>query len=795
MELHTQAQNIETIINLYGENFPAEKVHVHFDKELYFPGETIWFKAYVFEENMPTTNSTNFYIALYDENGKILEQKICPIINATTDGHFEIPDSISGKQLICRAYTSWMLNYDKSFLFTKAIKLVINTIKVEKTEQATHLHFFAEGGDIITGERNTIAFKANYDNGLPFEISGIIKKQETGEVVTNIKSVHDGMGKFDIEQLPDEHYYAEWRDNNGRLQKTYLPEKQESGVSLKLFQQKAKLFYNVVNKSAVDTLHVMAYMYQKIIYKANLRLRKGDRYTGIIPLDSFPTGTMQVTVFNTNWQPVAERICFINNNNYLLNVTISTKETSLQKRGRNIIEITLADTLPTNLSLSITDLDFNIDGSNSNIITNLLLNGDIKGYIHNPTYYFTNDSDLTLKEHLDLVMLTHGWRRYNWSNMLTAKLPVMNFAPDNYLAVYGQMSNDALNKVKKGEQVNLIVKAKDSATNYYSIRPDAKGLLKTTGLIFYDTAKIYYSFNTEKFYNKQLTFSTDNFTLQQPKAINDYGAFLLKSTEVTQYDTTKTSYRYYMANKALQSFNKEKLLQEVVIKSGGWRNWKNDPFVKLDEKYTSGMFRGGATSFSFDLLHDEKAWTKLDIYNYLAYKAGGFSIRNGKEGKKFITSSPHGPVEPLIFIDEQLQDNNFLQNLSIEQIAYIKVIPKFYGMKNENEDIIAALSIYLKKDHDLIDHSTEESELGMIKISGYSPIKEFYSPDYTQTSNTTNADLRTTLLWQPYILLDKNNLKVPLIFYNNDFTKKIKVVIEGINEEGKLIHIEKVIEN
>jgi hypothetical protein len=416
------AQQVENAINLYGEKLPLEKIHIHFDKEIYLPGETIWFKAYVFEENMPAIKSTNFYISLYNESGIAIEQKFCPIINATTNGFFKIPDTITSRQIICRAYTNWMLNFDTSFLFTKAIKIFNNSSVTEKKQVSTSLHFFAEGGDVIEGERNTIAFKANYNNGLPFEINGVIKKQGSAEVIVDIKSAHDGLGKFDIEQVPGENYYAEWTDNNGKLQQTFLPDKKIKGVSLKLFQQKTKLFYNVVNKLATDTLHVLAYMYQKIIYKASLPIPPGERYTGIIPLDGFPTGAMQVTLFNTNWQPVAERICFINNNNYLVNTTISNTATSLQKRGKNVIEIALSDTLPANLSLSVTDADFNNEQSGTNIITNLLLSGDIKGYIHNPAYYFTSNTDAVLKEQLDLVMLTHGWRRYNWDDMVAAKM-------------------------------------------------------------------------------------------------------------------------------------------------------------------------------------------------------------------------------------------------------------------------------------------------------------------------------------------------------------------------------------
>ena len=334
------AQKIESTINLYSENLPVEKIHIHFDKEIYLPGETVWFKAYVFEENMPSQRSTNFYISLYNDKGKALQQKIYPIINSTADGYFDVPDTVKTNELICRAYTNWMLNFDTAFLYTKTIKIYTSNSTTDVvTKNNITLEFFAEGGDIIEGETNTIAFKASYTNGLPFAVNGIIKSKSTGEVITAIKSVHDGMGRFDIQQQPDEVYYAEWTDNNNMQQKTELPAKKANGVSLKLVQQKTKLYYNVVNKIAKDTLYLLAYMYQKIIYKATLSIPYGERINGIIPLDSFPTGVLQVTVFNPHWQPVAERVCFINNNNYTLDARITTKETSIQKRGKNTIEI------------------------------------------------------------------------------------------------------------------------------------------------------------------------------------------------------------------------------------------------------------------------------------------------------------------------------------------------------------------------------------------------------------------------------------------------------------------------
>ncbi|MBK7557149.1 MAG: hypothetical protein IPI54_01995 [Chitinophagaceae bacterium] len=98
------------------------------------------------------------------------------------------------------------------------------------------------------------------------------------------------------------------------------------------------------------------------------------------------------------------------------------------------------------------------------------------------------------------------------------------------------------------------------------------------------------------------------------------------------------------------------------------------------------------------------------------------------------------------------------------------------------------LAVYTQKGRDLIDRNPTAKDIGLITVAGYTPMKEFYEPDYTLDKINDSSDVRTTLLWLPYILTDANNRKVPVTFYNNDFTKKIGIVLEGeINEDGKMI--------
>ncbi|MEO6252528.1 MAG: hypothetical protein ABIO79_04450 [Ferruginibacter sp.] len=793
---HLKAQAIENSINLYGTNFPQEKIHIHFDKEAYLPGETVWFKAYLFEENLPSERSTNFYAALYDEHGKLVQQQVSPIFGNSSDGHFTIPDNLQSIQLVCRAYTGWMLNFDTSMLFTRAIKIISNKSQVEvlAENKTVSLRFFPEAGDIIAGVVNTIAFKANYNNGLPFFVDGVIKKQQTGEVVMPLSVVHDGMGKFDLDFQPGDKYYAEWVDNQGSKQQTWLPDPKPVGVSLKLTIQKDKLYFNLVNRTGADSLHVLMYMYQKVFYKTNIKVSAAEPFTGMIPVTALPSGTMQLTVFDANWLPVAERIAFINNNNFSINAAINIKDISTQKRGKNSMEIVVADTIPANMSLSISDAEMNNEPTDNTIVSDLLLKGDIKGYIHNPAYYFTNNTDAALKAKLDLVMLTNGWRRYNWADMMVQKTPAIHTTPDVYLGVYGQIGKAALDKMEKNEPVNLIVKTRDSINSFYSVLSGASGIIKQDGLVFYDSARIYYTFNKSKLLNKQLTFSKYNFTLNQPPAINNYKNYLLPDTVGTISYQQTSLFNYYKNNNGINLFNDEKTMQGVVLKTGKGRNWQNDPLVKLDEKYATSMFSGGANSFSLDVLHDEKAWTKLDFYTYIRSMVPGLSIGtfNPASGR----SLTYAGLPVLVYIDEHEMTTSDLESLSLEQIAYIKMIPNFSGRGADEggRSINPAISVYTKKGDDLIDRRPKETDLNMVKVAGYSPIKEFYSPDYTQNNTTVSTDARTTLLWMPYMVTDKANRKVPISFYNNDFTKKMRIVLEGINAAGKMIRIEKIIE-
>lgn len=773
------------LLQQYAQQLPTEKLHLHFDKEAYLPGETIWYKAYLLGDGQPSAQSTNLYVGLYNTNGTLIQQQLNPIFGASAAGSFALPDTLKASAIYCRAFTAWMQNFEEDFLFTKTIKIFNGAFDSVTKNTTTLLTFFPEGGNIVEGLVNTIAFKATDGNGMPVNFTGLIKNKQTGQTVLNIQSKYDGMGRFDLPYEEGATYYATWQNAAGQLQNTPLPQPQKNGVLLKAVQQAGKIIYNVSGSLSSDSVHILMLQNQQPIYQKTVWLQSGSPVTETVNAKQLQPGVVQLTVFNTGWQPLAERVLFVNNKTDKPFAAITIQETNLQKRSKNLLEIIGTDTLPANMSVSITDADINPEGGTT-IQSSLLLSGEVKGYIHNPAYYFSDAA--AAAENLDLVMLTHGWRRYNWLAMQNGTMPVIKYAQDNYLEIRGQVDKKIMQQLPADEQLRLVVKTKDSTQQFYLLTPDATGLVQQGGNVFYDTARVYYTFKKNKTLAQQIGMSSANYSYTIPEKI---GVKNYYNEEIDKYaDTGKqlALIQYYNKPDKTKPFNKEKTMETVVVKSGGWRNWQNDPMLKLDEKYTSGMFRSNGQSTSFDVLHDENAWAKGDIYNYLLGRIpGGPTVRYSNLGKSF---SPN----PLIFVDENLQDNDFLRTISIDEIAYVKYFDHSYGRVAAELQLSPTLAIYLKKGDDLKIVRKAESDLKMVKVPGYSPIKEFYSPDYSQSNTNMGTDTRTTLLWMPYVLTDKSNNKVPITFYTADFTKRIRIVLEGMNEEGKLLRIEKIIE-
>lgn len=773
----------DAALNTLANNFPQERMYLHFDKEIYNPGETIWFKAYLFSGIFPSPYSKTIYAELVDRNGKILERKQAPVFSGGAAAAFDIPADIRENVLYVRAYTAWMLNFDSSFLYSKEIPLinVENSNTPSSVKEAWYLEFFPEGGDLVEQVESRVAFKARDARGLPFDISGVIKTNK-GETIADFKSIHNGMGTFKINPEASETYIAEWTDPKGKKIKTPLPKALKSGIVLEVVPAAGSLNFKISRpeNSKGESFYVVAQLQHLLLYRAKANLEQSASITGNIPITDLPAGIIQVTVFTEKQQPLAERVVFVRPTDYYFITDLNLPLKATNKRGRNVIQIDVSDTLNTNLSISVTDADLNppVKGA-EDIYSGIFLSSDLKGYIHNPGYYFSSDVD-SVQKHLDLVMLTHGWRRFKWEDVLANKWPEIKFLPEEYITLSGTVSGMARQVIAR-QEINGIfdVEGKQELLN---IALDSTGKFDIPGMIFYDTARLYYQFNNDKdrILTSSAIFSFQNSMVNQPPAYMD--STVLNKNSVIEDDVIE---RNKIIAERMQELFAEKKVQELESVTVSARAKSKETL--LDEEYTSGLFKSGNARI-FAVEDDVLAMGSMTVLNYLQGRVPGLQILVAGGGQ--ANMSWRGGV-PALYLNEMQSDVQIVQSIPMSDVALIKVFPPpFFGGGSSGSG--GAIAVYTKKGKEV---QGDFKGLDFAKIPGYSPVKQFYSPDYsTYDIEHSQPDLRSTLYWNPFIVTDKNNKRIILNFYNNDVTKRFRIVIEGISEDGRLTRIEKIFE-
>ena len=520
-------------------------------------------------------------------------------------------------------------------------------------------------------------------------------------------------------------------------------------------------------------------MQQRILYGAAVNLTQKTNVTAPLDTDSMPDGILQITVFNGLMQPVAERLVFVNNNTYFFITDLHMAEQDMNKRARSVLQVDVGDKILSNISVAVTDADVNAVGKNEeNIYSSLLLTSDLKGIVYNPSYYFSSDDD-SVKHHLDLVMMTNGWRRFTWKQMLAGEWPAIKYQPDDRLSIQGKITGLSRTMLYN-RPISAILKTKSGQPDYYTIPVNDKGEFYQSGFSFFDTAKLYYQLANDK--DKTITsaasFSFTNSFIKAPLLSKDRIAAFYPPEKNDTSTVTKNINIAALRRNEESILTKTKVLDEVKI-----IRQKKSMKEKLDEEYTSGFFSGG-DAYSFILDEDPSSQASPGILEYLQGKVAGLQISTtGGKSASWRGSNTS------FFLNEMQSDISMLQNINMRDVAMIKVFrPPFMGGSGGAG---GAIAIYTKKG--ISTDNSNFTALPSTNIYGYSNIRQFYSPDYSdKNAAATTKDYRTTLYWNPAVYFDKNVRRITLPFYNNDDCKRFRVIVEGINENGQLTREEKI---
>ena len=777
------SQSPEKLLTVYNERFPQEKAYLHFDNDAYTPGALVGFKVYLMNGPDLSRLNRNFYTDWYDESGRLLSHQVSPIAMSSTFGTFLVPENYKGNTIHVVAYTQWMLNFDTAFLFRKKIRVLQSSdrsIQAPVKTKEYSLQFFPEGGVMVNGITAFVALKATDKNGDPIYVQGVIKNDK-GESINRFRSLHDGMGKFAFIPEAGVAYIAEWLAPDSSLQQTPLPVSVTDGITMQV-SASGDTRYIQVQRSATLAPHLrkltmLLAVNQQVVLRGTVNLENETASQVKIPVKGLPSGTATITLLNGMGDPVCERLIFINNHEYRSAATIRLDTIGLGKRAKNVLEIELPDTIPANLSLAITNNDLPDDSSN-NIISSLLLSSEVKGKVHNPAFYFDEQQD-SAKHYLDLVMLTNGWRKFVWKKVMDSTSWVTRYPMDtNYLSLTGKIDGFSENRLPKAETLNLILRSKDSSSLMRFTPIGKNGSIYEPNVIFFDTVKLYYQLNKISVLpgRGKVTVNTSLIDTPYHKSIQPTTAF--------HYDTAEIR---MMREIALQQIQLQKLregstLEEVVV-----RTRVKSRLEQLDETYASGMFRN-VDAISFDMINDPRALSSFTVFDYLQGRVPGMQVIGA------LTSSPNiiwrnGSVG--FFLNEMPIEAQFAATIPMTDVAYLKVFrPPFIGsLVNAGG---GAVAIYTKKGADL---SNSIKGLDNISLIGYTPVREFYQPDYAVDQQSfSKTDTRRTLYWNPNLITQGTDTKIKIVFYNNDISSKFKIILEGMNNNGQFISIRKLLE-
>ena len=784
----------ERLKNYFDTNAP-EKAYLQFDKPYYAAGDTIYFKAYVTEGEQHQLSGLNevLHVDLINPDNNI-DQSINLLLNAGVSwGDFALPDSLPPGNYRVRAYTQWMRNRGETDFFVRSIpigSLLNGQAPESKANQPTpesnnkaDIQFFPEGGSLVTGINTKVAFKAIGTNGLSTYVHGVVLDNDNKEVCS-FSSAHLGMGYFILNPAYGQTYMANVTFGDSSRATIDLPKQQISGISLSVNNNQSSVvsfiievnaaYYNV-NKSKDFLLVIYSSGGKAITYPFN-------QDVPIITFDLerrlLQTGVVTVTLFSTEGEPLCERLFFVQNNDQL-GLHIDADTTPHKKREGMKLVFDAKDRADSSVtghfSVSVTDESKVPEDENNerNILTDLLLTSSLTGYVEQPNDYFNNPDGGTSKN-LDILMLTQGYRSFEWKQVLDANHASLAYHHEAGLEISGRVTNLFGKPVSNGT-VTLIPSDRNSVLSTVS---DSKGLFHFSNLIFTDSINLVLSaINSNGRNTTKLTYFQDS--KKPPEIINDpfYARQLPKDSSISVYLQNATKIQ---DDNLIYGPGKGKMLKPVIVRG-----------IKRDDQYRTQSLAGAGNADQ--VMHaDEIEQIGGQLSTSLTGRLRGVGFINGMPylmsppSASSLTANSSTPM--LVILDGSKMPLGIAFNIDdipSSQVETVEVL-KYAGVSIYGVDGANGVLIITTKQGEARGRGV--SSLGVLPITpmGFYKARTFYSPKYDHTNvNSARPDLRSTIYWNPEIETGKDG-KASFDYFNADGTGTYKVTIEGIDTNGNI---------
>lgn len=773
-------------------DYLQEKVYLHLDKPYYSKGDNLWFKAYVLEspQHTLTTRSENLYVELINQ-GKVLKRLTVYLGNGLGKGDFALADSLPVGEYTIRAYTNWMRNNDENFFFQKQIQLFdpigLNVEKSHEKAPSYQISFYPEGGELITNLNSKIAFEIpNHLEKLPIEII-----DDLGNVIITSSTEHEGMGSFELKPLKGRTYFA---TINGTSTKHALPMPQSQGLvfSVDNISDDEKVIVNISATSLEDhenEAFLVAHTRGLVGFASKIEW-EGSTATISIPKDRLAAGIVHVTLFDENWNPEAERLIFKKQNAGLINVTLETDKLSYKIRDSTKVKMRVenenGEPLRGFFSMSVFDSkQIEAEAIKSNIISTLLLSSDIKGHINDASQYFDKNNS-NAAEQLNLLLMTKGWRRFNWKDVLNGKFPEANFEVEQGFDVTGKITQGGVKKAVSKGQVKQI------------------GNFNGQPIFEITTTKSDGTFEFKNLrYNEDITF----LQAQNKKGNNNVILELDEVNKPTLSNEVIIDYERYFSpvlveenflSRSRERRNIDSVFSFENVTDLGTFEVKGTKNNVVSSNISRGMvFNRGEYGLDVTDLMAKGQKFRNALY-LLQGRVPGILIVPAESGEPNVILdrkvwSLQNPDPPTIYlIDDAITSLAAVTAMPAELIARVEVLKgmKASGIYGETANG-GAIAFYTKTSDEYDEYYKRLAENNMTATKnskglsgGYYKSREFYGPNYSaELPEHIKPDHRDLIHWEPMIETDENG-EATITFYNADLPTTVQVNLEGIWEGG-----------
>ncbi len=742
--------------------FPQEKIHLHTDRSMYVPGETIWFKAYVVDafSHQSPTQSMYVYVELINSSDSLLYRvMVCQDKNGLFFGRLFLADYLPEGTYTLRAYTRFLENLGDDYFFKKPVwitnfkKNVTSDVPLNPSEGELgelELSFFPEGGYLTEGAICRVAFKAVNQQGSSVPVTGELIDGE-GNTVTEINTVFAGMGSFVFKPEAGGTYFLRCKDRNQQEKQFRLPPAEKTISLCVSFQDNHIISINRSPDIPKQPLFLMIHNKGHVLHYAAW---DHSRTRIAVSNEQLPSGINHILLLNEDNHPISERLIF-NKSFDQANLLFSLDKTVYTKREKVMSEILVTDTegvpLSGHVSVAVTDNKDLPDDTLNTITASLLISSELKGYIESPGYYLQDNLDA--ESALEHLMLTHGWRRYDISEVLKGNYRLPSIQYEEFKEIVGTVKTRTTEKPVVNGEVSLFSSAAGSGKTV----TDSAGVFRFQ-LHYPDSVRFFiHSKNRIRQPATILTLQPETFPL--PKSI---------PVSLPAYENTdnrnqiKSSFIEKASKRAIYDEKiRELRLEEVIV-------FAPRKTSKRDEARTE--FWANASS---DRTFYRERFSLGGVPNATQFRAL-------MAGKRFS----------LLFIDgiELPLPEDILDLISVDDIESVDYFSKYsprtaiFGSHGAD----GAISITTRRGERTHNNDTEYADYVSYMPLGYQKPIEFYTPNYKV------PDYRTTIYWKPDVILSDKGIAA-FDFHTADFPTSYSIVIEGMTTNGKIIRkIEKI---